>query len=123
MCSPRHSLQITVVSTIPHAHTDQLYSCVFTANFKDSEEIVDLEVDPFQLFCTLLMYDTVYFKLFGNQIAVVFYFICICVCSVVNNKGFILCTEHPDIFVYAHDDDDDQPYIEQLQKWTIVFTS
>lgn len=36
--SPRHSLQITVVSTITNVHANQLCSFVFTANFKDSKE-------------------------------------------------------------------------------------
>ncbi len=36
--SPRHSLQITVVSTISNVHTNQLCSYVFTANFKESKE-------------------------------------------------------------------------------------
>lgn len=41
------------------------------------KEIMDLEIDPFPLFCTLLVYDTVSLKWIGNQIAVVFYFVCI----------------------------------------------
>lgn len=47
------------------------------------------------------MYDSVLFLWISNQTTAVFWFVCsvIYVCYVMNNKGFIICTEFMDILV------------------------
>ena len=100
--SPCKVIRITTVSTITNVHTNRLSSYVFTANFKDSKEdcgfrtgcvSVVLYIAPCMIVIVILKMDlqssdcSVLFSLYPS----VFF--------VMNNKGFILCTEHSAILL------------------------
>lgn len=76
-----------------------LFSCVLTANFKDSKAWIQCSCF---YFCTLPFYGTISLRWICNQPTVVFYILY--VFPVMINKNFMLHSELLDVLEYAHFD-------------------